>query len=95
MRGWSPSSPLANHRGNSAGQAIGRRLARGFSLLGLLVLVPAVQAIDRQQFYETRNLIYDMLGWDRQSAAPKRWKLYELGLDWLVEDLEKQEIFIE
>ena len=49
MRGWSPSSPLANHRGNSAGQAIGRRLARGFSLLGLLVLVPAVQAIDRQQ----------------------------------------------
>jgi aldehyde:ferredoxin oxidoreductase len=50
------------------------------------------QAMDRQQFYETRNMIYDMLGWDRQSAAPKRWKLYELGLDWVVEDLEKQGI---
>lgn len=49
MRGWFPSSPLTNHRGKSAGQAVGRRLARGFSLLGLLVLVPAVHAIDRQQ----------------------------------------------
>jgi len=48
------------------------------------------QAIDRQQFYETRTLVYDMLGWDRRSAAPKRWKLYELGLDWLVEQLENQ-----
>lgn len=48
------------------------------------------EALDRQQFDETRNLIYDMLGWDRQSAAPKRWKLYELGLDWAVSKLEKQ-----
>ncbi len=46
------------------------------------------QAIDRQQFDETRNLIYDMLGWDRKSAAPKRWKLYELGLDWVASKLE-------
>ena len=53
------------------------------------------QAINRRQLYETRNLIYDMLGWDLQSAAPKRWKLYELGLDWLVDDLEKQGIFRE
>jgi aldehyde:ferredoxin oxidoreductase len=50
------------------------------------------QTIDRQQFYETRNLIYDMFGWDRKSASPKRWKLYELGLDWVVKDLEKQGI---
>ncbi len=48
------------------------------------------QTMDRQEFYETRNLIYEMLGWDRQSAAPKRSKLYELGLGWVVEDLEKQ-----
>jgi hypothetical protein len=33
-----------------------------------------------------------MFGWDRKSAAPKRWKLYELGLDWVVKDLEKQGI---
>jgi hypothetical protein len=31
-----------------------------------------------------------MLGWDRQTAAPKRWKLYELGLDWVVQDMEKR-----
>ena len=48
------------------------------------------QDMDRQQFNETRNMIYDMLGWDRQSAAPKRWKLYELGLDWVAEDFEKR-----
>ena len=27
-------------------------------------------------------------GWDQETAAPQRWKLYELGLDWLVEDME-------
>jgi aldehyde:ferredoxin oxidoreductase len=47
------------------------------------------QTQDRQQFYATRDVIYDMLGWDRQSAAPKNWKLYELGLAWVAEALEK------
>lgn len=46
------------------------------------------QTLDRQAFYQTRDFIYDMLGWDRHSAAPRRWKLYELGLDWVVKDLE-------
>jgi aldehyde:ferredoxin oxidoreductase len=45
------------------------------------------RSLDRKQFFDTRNLVYDMLGWGRQSGAPKRWKLFELGLDWLVEDL--------
>jgi aldehyde:ferredoxin oxidoreductase len=45
------------------------------------------QTIDRRQFYETRNTIYDMLGWDRQSAAPGKGKLYELGLDWVIKEL--------
>ena len=49
--------------------------------------------LDRAQFLETRAVTYDMLGWDRQTAAPKRWKLYELGLDWVVEDLEKHGLF--
>jgi aldehyde:ferredoxin oxidoreductase len=43
--------------------------------------------LDHDQFLKTRAITYDMLGWDRQTAAPKRWKLYELGLDWVVEDL--------
>lgn len=47
------------------------------------------KAIDREEFFQTRDLSYDMLGWDRLNGSPKRWKLYELGLDWVAEDLEK------
>ena len=47
------------------------------------------KALDRQEFFQTRDLAYDMLGWDRRNASPKRWKLYELGLDWVADDLEK------
>jgi aldehyde:ferredoxin oxidoreductase len=50
--------------------------------------------LERDQFFETREMTYDMLGWDRQTAAPKRWKLYELGLDWVVEDLEKHGVLM-
>jgi hypothetical protein len=32
-----------------------------------------------------RNLVFEMLGWDTETGAPKDWKLHELGLDWLVE----------
>ena len=39
--------------------------------------------------YVTREIVYDMLGWDRQTAAPKRWKLYELGLEWVADKLEE------
>jgi aldehyde:ferredoxin oxidoreductase len=46
-------------------------------------------ALSRQEFYATRDIVYDMLGWDRQTAAPKRWKLYELGLDWVADKLEE------
>jgi len=47
------------------------------------------QAIERGQFYEMRELAYDMLGWDRQLAVPKRWKLHELGVGWVADELEK------
>jgi aldehyde:ferredoxin oxidoreductase len=46
-------------------------------------------ALNKDEFFETRQLVYDMLGWDRQTAGPKRWKLYELGLDWVAEQLEQ------
>jgi len=46
--------------------------------------------IDRREFLATRGLIYDMLGWDREKAAPKQWKLYELGLGWVAAKLEKR-----
>ena len=50
------------------------------------------RALDREQFIDTRNLVFDMLGWGRESGAPKRWKLFELGLGWLAEDLAKQNL---
>lgn len=48
------------------------------------------RSLDREAFYATRDLAYDMLGWDRQTAAPRRWKLYELSLDWVVEAMEQR-----
>lgn len=42
------------------------------------------KSLDPGAFYETRDLVYEMLGWDTKTGAPKPWKLYELGLDWLV-----------
>jgi aldehyde:ferredoxin oxidoreductase len=48
------------------------------------------KTLDRDEFYATRDIVYDMLGWDRQTASPKRWKLYELGLDWVTEELAQR-----
>jgi len=46
-------------------------------------------ALDREKYLHTQKLVYDMLGWDHETAAPRRWKLYELGLDWVADELEK------
>ena len=48
------------------------------------------KALDHAEFYATRDIVYDMLGWDRQTASPKSWKLYELGLDWVAAELERK-----
>jgi aldehyde:ferredoxin oxidoreductase len=48
------------------------------------------KTLDRDEFYATRDIVYDMLGWDRQTASPKRWKLYELGLDWVTDELAQR-----
>lgn len=41
--------------------------------------------LDRERFREAVGLFYDMAGWDAGSGRPKAAKLYELGLDWLVD----------
>ena len=41
-------------------------------------------AIKREPFFAARDLIYDMLGWNKSTGAVEDWKLYELDLDWLV-----------
>lgn len=45
---------------------------------------PVREAIDRDSFIESRSLACAMLGWDEKTGMPADWKLYELGLDWLV-----------
>lgn len=42
--------------------------------------------MDPAEFLETRDYIYQMLGWDKETSMPHPWKLYELGLGWLVKD---------
>lgn len=51
--------------------------------------------LSRQEFFDTRDMVYDMLGWDRQTASPKRWKLYELGLEWVAEKLEQSDQLVD
>jgi len=46
---------------------------------------PERPAIDRNAFLKSRNFAYRMLGWDEATGAPADWKLYELGLAWLVD----------
>jgi len=41
--------------------------------------------IDRDKFAQALSVYYDMMGWDRETGAQLDWKLYSLGLDWVVE----------
>jgi len=41
--------------------------------------------LDREKFQEAVHLFYGMAGWDTGSGRPGAAKLYELGLDWLIE----------
>jgi aldehyde:ferredoxin oxidoreductase len=38
-----------------------------------------------EDFAEALDLYYEMRGWDKETGAPTRAKLYELGLGWVVE----------
>lgn len=42
-------------------------------------------AIDEQQFKEMIKVYYEMAGWDEETGIPRKGKLLELGLYWLVE----------
>jgi aldehyde:ferredoxin oxidoreductase len=43
------------------------------------------EAVNRDKFEAVLALYYDMQGWDHVTGAPLDWKLYALGLDWIVE----------
>jgi aldehyde:ferredoxin oxidoreductase len=41
--------------------------------------------VKREDFDKALKVYYDIMGWDRVTGAPLDGKLYELGLDWVVE----------
>ncbi len=45
-------------------------------------------AIDREQFQQALRLRYQLMGWDPDTGVPNWSKLWELGLDWLIKELE-------
>jgi len=42
--------------------------------------------LDEEKFRQDMDLLYEMLGWDVCTGNPRPAKLYELGLDWIVEE---------
>jgi aldehyde:ferredoxin oxidoreductase len=42
-------------------------------------------AVSPETMADALNLYYEMRGWDKQTGAPTKAKLYELGLGWLVD----------
>lgn len=46
--------------------------------------------IDPEQFRKALMTYYDMMGWGHRTGAPKDWKLFSLGLDWVVEQRKKE-----
>ncbi|MEM3406198.1 MAG: aldehyde ferredoxin oxidoreductase family protein [Nitrososphaerota archaeon] len=44
------------------------------------------QKISRSDFFNARDLYYDMAGWDKE-GKPRKAKLYELGLSWIIENM--------
>ncbi len=47
----------------------------------------AGNALPPEAFERARTLFYQMMGWDERTGAPTAWKLYELGIGWVAEEL--------
>ena len=47
----------------------------------------AGNALPPEEFDRARVTFYQMMGWDEQTAAPKAWKLHELGVGWVADEL--------
>ncbi len=44
--------------------------------------------LDREEFERGLDNYYRLAGWDVETGTPTRWKLEELGLDWLAKEVE-------
>lgn len=45
-------------------------------------------ANDREEYEEAKRLYYEMMGWDKETGAPKKSKLIEMDLEWLIDELK-------
>jgi aldehyde:ferredoxin oxidoreductase len=43
------------------------------------------QTFTREDLERAKDLYYEMMGWDLEQGRPRRGKLIELNLEWLVE----------
>jgi aldehyde:ferredoxin oxidoreductase len=48
--------------------------------------------VDLEAWKRDRALYYAMMSWDPASGLPTRAKLYELELDWVVDELEQHRV---
>jgi len=43
--------------------------------------------IDPDEFVKARSLFYGMMGWDEETGVPKAWRLHELDIGWVIDEL--------
>ena len=49
----------------------------------------AGQALSAEEFERARILFYQMMGWDADTGTPMEWKLHELGVGWVADELRR------
>jgi len=51
----------------------------------------AGNALPADEFERARLTFYHMMGWDEATGAPTAWKLHELGIGWVADELRRGE----
>lgn len=47
----------------------------------------AGNALPPEEFERARSTFYQMMGWDEHTGVPTAWKLHELGVEWVADEL--------
>jgi len=51
----------------------------------------AGNALPVEEFDRARITLYHMMGWDEETGAPTAWKLHQLGVGWVVDELNRHD----
>jgi aldehyde:ferredoxin oxidoreductase len=49
----------------------------------------AGNALPKEEFDRALIIFYQMMGWDERTGAPTAWKLHELGVGWVADELRR------